>query len=154
MNIIPIKKYTSRIEYIYLWSIVEFGLCSNQARQGIMPNKDKILIIEDDFALLDIYSQLLAKAGYDVTTAGNGEDGLNIYRSNSDFAMIILDMVLPGMQGDEVLKAIQNINADQQVIVCTGDTSTQTFTGNVNLLQKPFLTTVFIEMVKDAVSAT
>ena len=130
------------------------GLYSNQVRRGVMPNKDKILIIEDDFALLDIYSQLLAKAGYDVTTAGNGEDGLDIYISNPDFAMIILDMVLPGMQGDEVLSAIQKINADQQVIVCTGDTSTQTFTGNVNLLQKPFLATVFIEMVKNGVSTT
>jgi DNA-binding NtrC family response regulator len=122
--------------------------------QDIMPDKEKVLIIEDDLALLDIYSQLLTKAGYDVSTASNGEDGFNIYKSNPDFAMIILDMVLPGIQGDEVLSAIQKINPSQQVIICTGDTTTTTFTGNVKLLQKPFLTTIFLEMVKDGIAAS
>jgi DNA-binding NtrC family response regulator len=128
------------------------NICNKKGYLKIMQNKNKILIIEDDAALLDIYSHLLTKTGYDVSTAKNGEDGLKTYRSNPDFSIIVLDMVLPGMQGDEVLNAIQKIKPDQQVIICTGDIKTKTFTGNVKLLQKPFLTTIFLEMVKDGIA--
>ena len=70
----------------------------------------KILLIEDDQRLAEMVQDYLGEAGFDVVIAGSGEDGL-IRLAKGDIDAIILDLMLPGMDGLEVC---QNVRATHQ----------------------------------------
>lgn len=68
--------------------------------------KKKILLVEDDTFILEMYATKLLNFGYDVLTATDGEEALKIIKDKCpDF--ILLDLVLPSMDGFDVLKAIK-----------------------------------------------
>ncbi len=63
----------------------------------------KILIVEDDYFISDIYKRVFTKAGYDVTTALDGEEAINVGKA-STFDIILLDIMLPKVTGINVLQ--------------------------------------------------
>jgi len=76
--------------------------------------KAKILCIEDDADMIDYIRLILGKAGYQVIGADGGEEGLNLMRQEKP-DLILLDLMMPGMDGAEVLlhkkddKAVRDI---------------------------------------------
>lgn len=76
----------------------------------------KILMVDDDEALLTIFSTTLKKHGYEVITAANGQQGLEKAKNEKpDF--IFLDQVLPDIQGNEVLKTLKDDLATKMIPV-------------------------------------
>lgn len=71
-----------------------------------LPQKEKILIVEDDTYTRDIYQEIFTDAGYDVTIAVNGEEGLTKARQGG-YAIILLDIIMPVKNGIEVLKGLE-----------------------------------------------
>lgn len=65
-----------------------------------------ILLVEDDPFLIDIYSQKLTKAGFKVEVAQNGKSALQSLQKRKP-QLVILDIVLPGIEGWEVLRKIK-----------------------------------------------
>lgn len=65
-----------------------------------------VLIVEDDFFILDMYRLLFMKKGYEVLTATDGQAGLDMANNNKVDA-ILLDIMLPKMNGIEVLRALR-----------------------------------------------
>lgn len=65
-----------------------------------------VLIIEDDVCIRELLSLYLKSAGYEVTEAGSGEEGLQEISADR-FTVIILDIMLPGMDGFDVLRVIR-----------------------------------------------
>lgn len=70
-----------------------------------------LLIIEDDTDINNVIAETLKKAGYNVTQAFSGTEGL-LYIENQPFALVILDLMLPGRSGESLLPAIK---AKQQI---------------------------------------
>ena len=69
----------------------------------------KILIIEDEEPLLDSYAKLVEMAGYIAVKASDGYQGLDILANNLDqIDLVLLDLMMPGVDGLEVLKTIKN----------------------------------------------
>jgi two-component system response regulator MprA len=68
--------------------------------------KEKILIIEDDEAILKVLQRVLSYEGYEVFKALNGQQGLNSARENRP-DLVILDVMLPGMDGLEVCRRLR-----------------------------------------------
>lgn len=62
-------------------------------------NKYKVLIVDDDKFLLDIYTVKFKENGLEVNTAISGEDALERLRENSNYDIILLDIVMPVMDG-------------------------------------------------------
>lgn len=88
-----------------------------------MPNKtNKILMIDDDESFLKIHSRILRSKGYDVDTAINGEISLTMLKDKY-YAVVICDIVMPGINGIDVLNKIKNEYSDTQVIMLTGEAS-------------------------------
>lgn len=71
----------------------------------------KILLVEDDIFLRDIYVEILQKEGFTVLTADDGEQGLKLAQENPDAKLMLLDIMLPKMHGVDLLKRIK---ADQK----------------------------------------
>jgi DNA-binding response OmpR family regulator len=83
--------------------------------------KHRILVIEDQEDLAELYESGLAKAGYEVTNAYTGEEGVAEFEANGADA-VLLDMTLPEMHGTKVLQDIRNLSASVPVVVVTGET--------------------------------
>ncbi len=78
----------------------------------------KILIIDDDPALVRLVEQVLTQKGYDVLKAGSGQEGLRLsFTQRPD--LVLLDVVLPGMDGWETCNRIRDIS-DIPIIMLTG----------------------------------
>ena len=86
-----------------------------------------VLIIEDETVLLDSYSEVLSNEGYNTLKCSDGYKGLDMLSKNhGDIDMIILDLMMPGMDGLEILKTIHNDKekyGSSPIIVLTNMTS-------------------------------
>jgi len=67
----------------------------------------KILFIEDETQLADLYAMVLRKEGYEVTVAKDGVEGFKLAQ-NGDFELVLLDLMLPNMSGFEILQGLRN----------------------------------------------
>ncbi|MEA1959536.1 MAG: response regulator [Chloroflexota bacterium] len=83
-------------------------------------SKGKILIIEDDASFRRVYRDMLDTAGYNVLVAEDGEAGWDLVKSEKP-SLVLLDLVLPGLHGFEVLKYVRDDaeTRDIPVIVMT-----------------------------------
>ena len=79
----------------------------------------KLLIIDDEPAILEMLDLSLSREGYQVSTAESGEEGLKIFEEQG-FKLILTDIKMPGMDGIEVLRRIKAIDLEAEVIVITG----------------------------------
>jgi diguanylate cyclase (GGDEF)-like protein len=84
-----------------------------------MPSPYNILVIDDEEETRKNLSGLLQGQGYEVMTASNGTECLQIL-SAQRFDLVILNLVMPGMSGIEVLKEIKEKYKDTEVIIITG----------------------------------
>jgi two-component system NtrC family response regulator len=80
-----------------------------------------ILVIDDDQFLLELLVEFLSEAGYTVYTAESGEEALNLFSNKpQEIGMVITDMGLPGMSGDEVVAKIREINPSTKSVAISG----------------------------------
>jgi two-component system alkaline phosphatase synthesis response regulator PhoP len=77
-----------------------------------------ILIIDDEATLRQTMARVLQQAGFEVTTAENGEQGLDFLKT-TDFDMVFMDLRMPGLTGLEVLKHIHNGYPSLPVVLFT-----------------------------------
>ena len=77
---------------------------------------ERILVVDDEPDIVALVSYHLAKAGYRVTTAASGSDALTVARSDRP-ALVVLDLMLPGMSGYDVLEALRADEATQGIAV-------------------------------------
>ena len=83
-----------------------------------MNSDGRILIIDDEAGLRQMMARVLQRAGYDVTTAANGKDGITL-ASEQTFDLLYLDIRMPGLNGLEVLKIIHTESPDLPVVLFT-----------------------------------
>ncbi len=80
-----------------------------------------ILVVDDEVAICEIAQALLQKFGYHVLTANDGMEAISLYsQRSSEIAVVILDMMMPFMDGSLTLKALQKINPSVKVIAVSG----------------------------------
>ncbi len=82
---------------------------------------EKILFIDDEPMLADMGGQLLQRLGYDVVSKTDANEALALFQSRPDnFDVIITDMTMPKMTGEQLAKEILAVRADMPIIICTG----------------------------------
>ncbi len=81
----------------------------------------RILVIEDQEDLAELYESALKQAGYAVSNAYTGEEGLAEFQTHGADA-VLLDMTLPEMHGTKVLEEIRKLSSSVPVVVVTGET--------------------------------
>lgn len=68
----------------------------------------KILVVDDETRMRKLVRDFLSKSGYTIVEAGDGEEALDVYFENKDIEMVILDVMMPKMDGWEVCREIRN----------------------------------------------
>ena len=103
-----------------------------------------VLVIDDELIVRKIAEGYLNELGFSVLTAENGYHGIDMYRERwRDILFVILDVVMPGINGQETLNLLRDINPDVKVLLSSGfnveslmlDLSNS---GEVEFVQKPY----------------
>lgn len=82
---------------------------------------ERILFVDDDFAINRMARETLERLGYSVTGRSNGLEALDLFRSHPDeFDLIVTDMTMPKMRGDQLIESVREIRPNLPVLVCTG----------------------------------
>jgi CheY-like chemotaxis protein len=88
--------------------------------------KDKklILVVDDEHIVRETVRLMLDDLGYDVIIANDGEDGVRVYNENSQkIALVLMDMVMPNLNGVEAFYKIIAINPAAKIIIASGFTT-------------------------------
>lgn len=67
----------------------------------------KLLLIDDDAFLRDMYAMKFTESGHTVETSDGGADSLRKIQQHEDFDVVLLDMIMPGMSGVELIKTME-----------------------------------------------
>jgi len=102
----------------------------------------KILLVDDDTEVLNMLSLLMDDFGYEFATAANGEQAVDKL-SKDEFALVLTDMMMPNMNGMELIKHIQNHSPHISVIAMTGYAKTFTYTDVITAGASDFITKPF-----------
>jgi CheY-like chemotaxis protein len=104
-----------------------------------------ILLIDDEELFLDSSSQMLEKLGYNIFMCRNGEEAIALYKKNwKNIDLVILDMIMPVMDGKTCFHKMQKINPEMKVLISSGfiiNGRAQALLndGVKDFIQKPFL---------------
>ncbi|NIQ40348.1 MAG: diguanylate cyclase [Proteobacteria bacterium] len=121
-------------------------------------NRTKVLIVDDVPDTIEIIKKLLEYEGYEVLTAYTGEEGVKIALNNGP-EVVIMDINLPGIDGNEALRKIHSKNPDQAVIILTAyatvDNAIQALKdGATDFIRKPFENDHLVYVVQKCVEKT
>ncbi|NTU42917.1 MAG: sigma-54-dependent Fis family transcriptional regulator [Nitrospirales bacterium] len=86
---------------------------------------EKILIVEDEETLCASLKRVFSREGYDVTTSHTAEDGLRMLEDGL-FDLVLTDIILPGIDGIELLRRVKDRNPEQTVVIMTAYASLET----------------------------
>jgi CheY-like chemotaxis protein len=84
-------------------------------------SKPGVLVVDDEEMALALVKQLLSSAGYHVTTAQSGFECLDLFRRRPHaYQLVLLDLTMPFMDGEETFQRLREIRHDVPVMLCTG----------------------------------
>jgi len=84
-------------------------------------SKPNILVVDDEEMALTLVKKLLSEAGYHVTTAQSGFECLDLFRRRPHgYQLVLLDLTMPFMDGEETFRRLREIRPNVPVVVCTG----------------------------------
>lgn len=117
-------------------------------------NKKKLLIVDDEEAILKPLERALSMVGYDVTTASDGSKALHLL-GYSRFDLMVLDLQMPGMHGMEVMRRARELDRQLLIVVLTGTATLESAieavrSHAVDFLLKPVGITEVVTTVEDA----
>jgi two-component system cell cycle sensor histidine kinase/response regulator CckA len=80
----------------------------------------RILLVEDEDMVRAVGERALARAGYSVVTAADGEEGLAAIANQGEFDMVVSDVVMPGMDGPKMVRAIRKLHPAMPILFMSG----------------------------------
>ena len=110
----------------------------------------RLLIVDDEPNLLELLSRYLGRLGYESETRLDGPGALALFQAGPDrFSMVITDLSLPGLSGEELIEQIRKIRPGTPAIITSGYPYVPRAAG-VGFLQKPFLPQMLVDAVEKA----
>ncbi|MEI6305504.1 MAG: response regulator, partial [Deltaproteobacteria bacterium] len=103
----------------------------------------KVLLVDDEETVRGIGSEMLHELGFTPITANDGREALDIFKSTPDIAIVILDLTMPHMDGEQCFQELRKLKSDVKVIMSSGFNEhevTQKFAGKglAGFIQKPY----------------
>ncbi len=112
-----------------------------------------VLLVDDEEIVRSIGSEMLKELGFEVITANDGQDALDIMQSRTGISIVLLDLTMPRLDGEEAFKELRKIKPDIKVIMSSGYNEqdvTQRFVGKglAGFVQKPYKLSVLRDVLK------
>ncbi len=117
---------------------------SDAISDKVQRGSGKILIVDDEKDIRDVFEQMLIELGYTTVTCANGEEAAEYYKKNfKEIDLVILDVMMPKLNGYDCYVKLKKVNPDIKVIICSGysingGVSKIIKKGALGFIQKPF----------------
>jgi CheY-like chemotaxis protein len=117
-----------------------------------------VLIVDDESSVRQVAGEMLARLGLKPLVATNGEEGLKVLRERAaDIDLVLLDLNMPVMDGEECLRKMRDEALDARVVLCSGydEQSIEPRFENLGLaafLKKPYMFAQFRDAVTTAMA--
>jgi len=121
--------------------------------EAIKEKSPTILVVDDEFNIRSMLKEVFEMNGYFVFTAANGKEGIDIFKKHLDqIDLIILDMVMPVMDGKSAFFEIKKLNKNQKIIIISGYAKKEDLReildkGALAFMSKPFQIESIVEKV-------
>ncbi len=131
---------------------------SKMSSEKIVSGTETVLLVDDEKTVLDVNRELLETMGYKVYAAGSGQEAVAVYMEKKDkIDLIILDMIMPGMQGADVFDRLRQINPQVRVLLSSGYSINGEAQSIINrgcngFIQKPFRLAELAGKVREVLS--
>ena len=125
---------------------------------GPVALRGTVLVVDDEEAVRSIAATVLEIHGAGTLTAASGDEALALLRTHGEkIALVLLDLTMPGISGEETLRRIRMLGASQPVILMSGYSETETMQRSTNLgvagfIQKPFEVATLLAKAKPFLS--
>jgi len=119
---------------------------------------EQVLIVDDEESIREMTRAVLEANGYRIMIANNGGEAVGVYAAHqSDISVVISDVMMPAMDGFQLLKALRSINSDVRVIMTSGLTGRNLpdlaeEEGAIAFLHKPFVAESLLRIVAKGIS--
>jgi PAS domain S-box-containing protein len=120
INVHSEKGSGTRFE-VYLPASEKSVFKKKRPMEKFIAGQEIVLLVDDEAMILDVGSRMLKKLGYEVLTARNGIEAVELYKKNQDkIDVVILDMVMPKMSGGDTFDRIKELNPTVKVLLSSG----------------------------------
>ncbi len=122
---------------------------------SLLYGKETVLVVDDEEMVVKVTKDMLAGLGYRVLTARSGPEALKIFESTAKgIDLVLLDMIMPEMNGEQTFEKLKEIRPDVRVILCSGYSLNGQAAGIMAkgcraFLQKPFLISGLSRVVRE-----
>lgn len=118
----------------------------------------RILLVDDEENVREMAEAMLQKAGYTIITAANGREALEIFKQEKNFDLLLIDFMMPEMDGAELFGEVRKIDPEIKVLLASGygeNTRVQQMLkeGLLDFIPKPYLQNELLFRVKKALSS-
>jgi PAS domain S-box-containing protein len=114
--------------------------------------RGKLLVVDDDPGVLEVTSETLARAGFEVLRAQDGAAALASFQQHADgIRAVLLDLNMPGASGEDTFDAIRRVRPDVKIVLISGysqDRAAFARPARASFLQKPFLPGALLATVR------
>ncbi len=115
----------ARFEVVLPCRSAEESLVETQVEDAARGQGELILLVDDEKVLRDLGKDILESQGYRVATVASGEEALDYLREARDVALVILDVVMPGLGGNETYRRLRGLDRSIPVLFSSGLTPEQ-----------------------------
>ncbi|MFZ0132242.1 MAG: PAS domain S-box protein [Desulfobacterales bacterium] len=140
--------------FIYLPATDQSIAPEDEPAAGILRGSETLLVVDDEEYILKACRAMLGEMGYTVLTARGGKEATAVLREHGDrIALVILDMIMPGMDGRETFRRLKQIDPQVKVLIASGYSideiaSDMLLLGCDDFIQKPFDTYHISKMIR------
>lgn len=124
----------------------------------VTQRRGKLMVVDDEPTVRSLVQRVMERRGFTVLCAFDGPNAVQLFRENpDDIAIILLDMTMPQMSGEEVFRELRRIRPDVRVVLSSGyneEDATSRFAGKglAGFLQKPYTPATLWETLEQALN--
>jgi two-component system cell cycle sensor histidine kinase/response regulator CckA len=126
----------------------------------ILRGPETVLLVDDENMIIEVGAEILEALGYNVLTARNGPEAIEVFRANKDSVdIVVLDMIMPGMGGGDAYDQLREVDPDVKVLLSTGyslrgEASEILKRGCNGFIQKPFNIKMLSQKLREILDST
>jgi CheY-like chemotaxis protein len=113
----------------------------------------RVLVVDDEPAILGLVGKALSSRGYEVHAASDPVKALELAKAHPCFDLVVSDVIMPEMSGPELVRRIAQICPGAAVVLMSGNVAAEAIPERTAFISKPFLITDLFSVVKTALAA-
>ena len=143
------KVYLPRTEEVPTWKPRD-----TESREGVSVEGKRVLVVEDEGALRELFKETLVQFGFEVTVASDGKEALALVKKGLRPHVVVTDVVMPGMSGKEMVEELRKVLPGIKVLYMSGYTDNAIVHHGVldpgePYIQKPFALGDLVAKIKE-----